>query len=54
MSFRAFCRNCIVSFFLSFGMVLETHMKLCVTVPDFLEKLFLPQKLGKWAKNRVF
>ena len=51
MSFRAFCRNCIISFFLSFGMVLETHMNLCVTVPDFLEKLFLPQKLGKWAKN---
>ena len=35
-------------------MVLETLMKLCVTNPDFLEKLFLSQKLGKWAKNRVF
>ena len=32
-------------------MILETHIKLCVTAPDFLEKLFLPQKLGKWAKN---
>ena len=39
-------------------MVLETDMKLCVTEPDFLEKNFLPPKLGKvnqnWAKNRVF
>ena len=32
-------------------MVIETHMKLCVTEPDFPGKLFLPQKLGKWAKN---
>ena len=24
-------------------MVLETHMKLCVTEPDFLEKIFWPQ-----------
>ena len=28
-------------------MVLETLIKLCVTEPDFLEKLFVPQKLGK-------
>ena len=27
---------------------------LCVTEPDFLKKLFLLQKSGKWAKNRVF
>ena len=26
-------------------------MKLFVTEPDFLEKLFLPQNLGKWIKN---
>ena len=31
--------------------MLETHMKLCVTVLDFPENVFLPQKLGKWAKN---
>ena len=31
--------------------MLETHMKLCVTEPDFLEKNFLSQKLGKWTKN---
>ena len=38
-------------FFLNFGMVLETHMKLCVTEPDFPEKCFWPPKLGKWTKN---
>ena len=32
-------------------MVLETHMKLYVTESDFLEKNFLPPKLGKWIKN---
>ena len=37
--------------FCNFGMVLETHLKLCVTDPDFLEKLFLPKKLGKWTRN---
>ena len=31
-------------------MVLETHMKLGVTKPDFLGKK-LPPKLGKWSKN---
>ena len=31
-------------------MVLESHMKLCVTEPDFLENFFLFPKLGKWAK----
>ena len=31
--------------------MLETHMKLCVTELDFLEKNSLPQKLGKWAKK---
>ena len=24
---------------------------LCVTVPDFLKIIFLPQKWEKWAKN---
>ena len=32
-------------------MVLETHMKLFVTEPDFLGKLFLSQKLGKWTQR---
>ena len=33
-------------------MVLETHMGLYMTDPDFLEKkLFLSKKLGKEAKN---
>ena len=42
-------------------MVLVSHLKLCATELDFLEKKFLPQKLGKigkmgprWVKNRVF
>ena len=35
-------------------MMLETQIKLCMTEPDFVEKLFLPKKLVKWAKNRVF
>ena len=29
-------------------------MKLCMTELDIFEKLFLPQKLGKWVKNKVF
>ena len=32
-------------------MMQETHLNLCVTEPDLLEKNFLPQKLEKWAKN---
>ena len=35
-------------------MVLEAHMKFCVTEPGFLEKFLLLQKLGKWTKNKVF
>ena len=34
--------------------MLETHMKLCVTELDFVEKNFLFQKLEKWAKNGFF
>ena len=30
--------------------MLETHMKLCVTEPDFSEKKNFPQKFGKWEK----
>ena len=33
-------------------MVLESKIKLSVTVPDFLEKRFLPPKLEKGVKNR--
>ena len=33
-------------------MVLENCVKLCLTEPDFPEKVFLLQKLGKWTKNR--
>ena len=38
-------------FYFYFGMVLETHMKLGVIAPDFVEKMFLPSKLGKCAKT---
>ena len=31
--------------------MLDTHMKLGVTEPDFLEKFFSPPKLGKCAKS---
>ena len=34
-------------FFLNFAMVLETHMKLCVTQPDFFRKKFFTPKIGK-------
>ena len=32
-------------------MVLEFHVKLCMTEPDFQGKFLLPSKLGKWAIN---
>ena len=38
-------------------MVLETHMKLFVTEPDFLGNFALPQNWDegpKWAKNKFF
>ena len=31
--------------------MLKAHMEQCVTEPDFPEKFFLSQKLGKWVKN---
>ena len=34
-------------------MVLETHMRLCVTDLVFLKKNILPPKLAKWAKDSV-
>ena len=39
------------------GVFLESCIKplwSCAWQPDFLEKLFLLQKLGKWTKNRFF
>ena len=39
-SIQAFFWNCMISF----GMVLKTYMKLCMTDPDFLKKNFCPQK----------
>ena len=39
-------------------MVLETHVKLSMTEPDFAEKKIFAPKIGKmdpkWAKNRTF
>ena len=44
-------------FFLNFVVLLETHMKLCMTA-EFSRKRFFVPKIGKialkWAKNRVF
>ena len=40
--------------FLNFGMMQETHMKLCMTELDFAEKNFLSPKLGKCAINGFF
>ena len=35
-------------------MILEAHMKLCVTVPDFFFFLILPQKWPQMGQNKVF
>ena len=32
-------------------MVLQTHMKMRVTEPDFLEKTFFASKIGKMDQN---
>ena len=32
-------------------MVLEPHVKLCMTEADIPGKFILPSKLGKWAQN---
>ena len=40
--------------FSTFGMMLETHMKLHMTGVDFLRQKKLPQKCRKWAKNSLF
>ena len=37
----------IVSFFLNFGMVLQTYMKLCMTTTYFAKKKFWPTKLSQ-------
>ena len=43
-------------FFLNFVLMLETHMKLCVTESDYLENFFYPKVREispKWVQNRV-
>ena len=40
-------------FFLNFSMRLQTHMKLCMTEPDFPEKIFLSQKFLNMLKSFV-
>ena len=37
-------------FFLNFGIVLETHTRLCATEPDFPEKIFCPKN---WENKPV-
>ena len=49
-SFQEFSWDWVISCFLKFNMVLGTHVVLTVTEPDFLEKIYLPQK----CLNRVF
>ena len=34
--------------------MLDTHMKLCVTEPDFLEKVFCPQNWENGPKTGLF
>ena len=36
--------------FLKISIVLGAHVLLCVTEPDFLKKIFLLKKWGKWTK----
>ena len=63
----SFCQGVFLElhhqFFLNFDMILETHMQLCMTEPNFLENFFLPQTLFcgipqfnglKMDKNQVF
>ena len=38
--------------FLKLSMVLGVHVFVCVTEADFLKRIFLPKKWGKWANNR--
>ena len=58
LSVQACSWNCIISFFLNFGMVvLETHIKLYVTEPDFLEKICCPKNQEnepKMGQKQVF
>ena len=54
MCFRlAVCLGVFLEFFLNFGMVLESHVELCMTA-RFSGKNFFASKLGKWAKNCFF
>ena len=40
-------------FFLKLSMVLEALVVLYITEPDFLKKIFLPQKMGKMGQKWV-
>ena len=40
-------------FFLNFGMVLKTHVKLCATTPIFFKKKFTCPKSGKKIKAKI-
>ena len=42
-SLRKFSLDWLISFFLKLSMVLVVHV-LCVAEPDFLKKIFLPEK----------
>ena len=42
-SVRKFSWDWLISFFLKLGMVLEAHLVLCVTEPDFLKNIFFPK-----------
>ena len=53
-SVQAFSWNCIINFFLKFGMVLEFHVKLCVPEPDFLGNFFCPKKWENGPKTGFF
>ena len=54
-----FSWNWTISFFLNFVMVVETHFRLCVTEPHFLEKLSpkieeMAQKIGFFEFKEKF
>ena len=50
-SARVFSWSWIIIFILNFGMMLEIQVTLCMMELHFLEKLLLPQTMGKWIKT---